>query len=562
LDAARPEQTRVCLILAPTGRDANVAAELLKRAHLEPVVCSSLGDLAEKLSDEVDLVVIADEALRSVDLAPAISWVRAQASWSDLPFIVLTHHGIDPRQENRLARIADALGNVTFLERPFHPSTFMSVVIAAAKTRQRQYQARAHFEELRLSAQRLRDWNETLEKRVAQRTAALESAHRIVLQEIEQRQITENRLRQAQKLEMIGQLTGGVAHDFNNLLMVVLGNLSLLRKRLAGNEQAEHLIEGAVESAQRGAALTQRLLAFARRQDLTLESRNLGELVKGMSDLFKSSVPPGVEFRLEVSDELPLARVDGIQVELALLNLVVNARDAMPDGGRLRVALDVVEERAGEGLNPGKYVRISVTDSGSGMDAETLARATEPFFSTKEVGKGTGLGLSMVHGLAQQLNGDLRLYSEPGRGTRAELWLPVTGRNGEARTIPAEVPESRVGLARSVILVVDDDALVLDSTVALLEDLGHEVVEAGSADEALEVIRGDRPLDLMITDFLMPKMTGSQLANEAKRWRPGLPVLLVTGYAELSTGTGIELPRLRKPFQQQELEAQLVRLLH
>ena len=244
----------MCLILAPTGRDANIAAEMLKGAGIAPVTCSNLLDLVDRLSEDVDLVVIADEALRSADLDPIVSWIRAQASWSDLPFIVLTHHSVSTRQADRLAHISNALCNVTFLERPFHPSTFTSVVIAASKMRQRQYQARAHIEDLRQSERQLLDWNEELEKRVAERTAALEGAHRIVLQEIQQRQATENRLRQAQKLEMIGQLTGGVAHDFNNLLMVVLGNLGLLRKRIPADEKTGYLIEGAMESAQSNAA--------------------------------------------------------------------------------------------------------------------------------------------------------------------------------------------------------------------------------------------------------------------------------------------------------------------
>jgi CheY-like chemotaxis protein len=253
---------------------------------------------------------------------------------------------------------------------------------------------------------------------------------------------------------------------------------------------------------------------------------------------------------------------DANQVELALLNLAVNARDAMPAGGTLTVALDATSARAGGSLPPGTYLRLAVTDDGAGMDAVTLQRAIEPFFSTKELGKGTGLGLSMIHGLAVQSNGALRLASEPGRGTRAELWLPATAARPQAA--PAAAPAAQQcpePATRLSIMVVDDDLLVAMGTVAMLDDLGHAVLEANSGPEALEILRGGQAVDLLVTDHAMPGMTGVQLAHAARALRPGLPVLLATGYADLPDGAGGELPRLAKPFQQRQLAAQIEALL-
>src|SRR5690348_13327310 len=495
--------TGVALILAPAGRDAAIAEELLRRADIRARVCADLGQLSEGLGDDAAFAVITEEALRLPGLSRVSAWVKAQESWSDLAFIVLARSGGGDHQR-WAEQIAEALGNITFLERPFHPSTFLSVAKAAIKARQRQYEARSRIVELHEGEQRLVELNRSLEERVAERTAALENAHEVVLAEIEQRQHAENLLRQAQKMETIGQLTGGIAHDFNNLLMAVLGNLGLLRKHYAGDTRAERWIDGAVEGARRGATLTQRLLAFARRQDLKLETRSLVELVRGMTDLLERSAGPGIELAFDLPDAIPDAVVDAVQVELALLNLVVNARDAMPDGGLLTIAVARGEAPEHNGLAPGDYVRLIVTDTGHGMDAQTLERAMEPFFSTKEPGKGTGLGLSMVHGLARQLRGSLRLSSEPGRGTRAELWLPVAPaaarepsapRVQVSRTSDAQHPSARI-------LVVDDDALVAHSTAALLEDLGYQIIQAESGDRALNILRSNQPVDLLITDYL------------------------------------------------------------
>jgi CheY-like chemotaxis protein/two-component sensor histidine kinase len=323
----------------------------------------------------------------------------------------------------------------------------------------------------------------------------------------------------------------------------------------------QRLIDGAMQGARRGATLTQRLLAFARRQELHIEARSLVEVVHGMNELLERSVGQQIELRIELPERVPPTLLDANQIELALLNLVVNARDAMPQGGQLTIRVDECETAESRDLEPGRYVRLSVRDTGLGMDSETLGRATEPFFSTKELGKGTGLGLSMIQGLAMQLNGALRLSSEPGKGTLAELWLPVTA--GEAAQPPARDESTHGGDAtpRATILVVDDDPLIAMSTVDMLEDLGHQVIEASSGAAALDVLRGGAKVDLLLTDYSMPKMTGLQLAAAARALRPHLPILLATGYAELPPGSDMELPRLAKPYMQETVAAEIAKLL-
>lgn len=368
----------------------------------------------------------------------------------------------------------------------------------------------------------------------------------------------ETALRQAQKLEVVGQLTGGVAHDFNNLLMAISANLDLL-KRQPLDARSARLIDSAMQGTRRGASLTQRLLAFARRQELALVPANLTELVRGVGELITKSVGPNIELRYALDEEIPAAMVDVNQIEIAVLNLVVNARDALPRGGSVTVATDRVALAGDAHLADGTYVRLAVTDDGVGMDAETLAKAAEPFFSTKGLGKGTGLGLSMVHGLALQLQGALRLCSGPDEGTRAELLLPAT--EEQARMPAPAEPVAEAPRARRAILVVDDDPLIAMSTVGLLEDLGHEVKEVHSAAEALELVEKGEIFDLVVTDFLMPKMDGGQLALALRRIHPELPILLATGYAELPAGKEIDLPRVAKPYDQKQLQREIAKLL-
>jgi PAS domain S-box-containing protein len=373
---------------------------------------------------------------------------------------------------------------------------------------------------------------------------------------IAEREQAQEALRQSQKLEAMGQLTGGVAHDFNNLLSPIIGGLDLLQRRGVGDERTQRTIAGALASAERAKTLVQRLLAFARRQPLQPTSVDLRALVAGMADLVASTSGPRVMVAVNLPPELPPVRADPNQLEMAILNLSVNARDAMPDGGTLTIlAAEEAHEAPGGRLKlkPGRYVRLSVSDTGVGMDEPTLARAIEPFFSTKGIGKGTGLGLSMVHGLAAQLGGALDLRSRAGLGTTIELYLPVA-EDSVAERGPAS--EADISPGTGTALLVDDEDLVRASTADMLTDLGYAVVEAVSAEEALQLISRGTRVDLVVTDHLMPGMTGTDLARAIEERRPGLPVLIISGYAE-AEGIAPHLPRLTKPFRQADLAAAL-----
>ncbi|KQV37679.1 MULTISPECIES: PAS domain-containing sensor histidine kinase [unclassified Rhizobium] len=380
-----------------------------------------------------------------------------------------------------------------------------------------------------------------------------------ITRDISEKRAAQEAIFQSQKMEAVGQLTGGLAHDFNNLLTAILGSLEIAKKRAVRPDVAD-LIENAIQGAQRGATLTQRLLAFSRRQELQLGSVDVGNLVRGMAELMRRTIGPEVVITTQFPSELPPVRTDANQLESALLNLVVNARDAMPDGGEIVIAAErrSIEAAKAGLLLAGNYLCLSVRDEGEGMDAETLANATTPFFTTKGVGKGTGLGLPMVHGLMAQSGGQLILKSALGEGTTAELWLPVTIDVAATPVSAEEVPFDPAPSAMMV-LVVDDDSLVLMNTVLLLEDLGMETIQASSGEEALEILGTGQLPDVVITDHAMPKMTGARLCEEIHARFPTLPVVLATGYAELPEGTAEigGVVRLTKPFSQKQLSRAL-----
>ncbi|TWC52064.1 hypothetical protein FBY04_11590 [Pseudomonas sp. SJZ080] len=357
---------------------------------------------------------------------------------------------------------------------------------------------------------------------------------------------------QAQKMQAIGQLSGGIAHDFNNLLTVILGNLEIVRKRVGEDPKITRLLDNAAQGALRGVSLTQRMLAFARRQELKTEPVEIPKLVEGITGLLRSSLGPSVVLETRFPQEIEPVVADVNQLELAVLNLVTNARDAMPHGGKILISAKSEEAWDHPSLAPrsGRFVCLSVSDSGEGMDDATLASAMDPFFTTKGVGKGTGLGLSMVHGFIEQLGGRFILKSQKDKGTTAELWIPVST-NGLA-TKPAR-EEAAPPVPRLCVLVVDDDSLVLTSTCLLLEDLGHRVISAVSGAEALTVFDSEQAIDLVITDMAMPQMDGAQLAQAIRNVKPDLPIILATGYAERLEGFATRLPRLSKPFTQLNL---------
>jgi CheY-like chemotaxis protein/two-component sensor histidine kinase len=344
--------------------------------------------------------------------------------------------------------------------------------------------------------------------------------------------------------------------------MAVLGNLDLLRKHLADDPKARRLIDGAIQGAERGATLTKRMLAFARRQELKPETVDVPSLVDSMVEMLSRSLGPWIQIATDFELDLPPTRVDPNQLELALLNLALNARDAMPLGGNLTISAHRERVAAGDvpGLEPGDYVCIAERDTGHGMDEITLKRATEPFFTTKGAGRGTGLGLSMVDGLVAQSGGAMRITSQTGLGTTVELWLPVSEVTEAARPRPATAPRLRA--VRSCrVLVVDDDPIVLSGTVAMLEDLGHATCEATSAEQALGVLETEEKIDLVITDQAMPGMTGTELAERIRRSWPELPVVIATGYADLLGEGELGLPRLSKPYRQQELAETVARMV-
>ena len=361
-------------------------------------------------------------------------------------------------------------------------------------------------------------------------------------------------LLQSQKMDAIGQLTGGIAHDFNNLLTAILGSLELVRKRPGIDGRAALLIDNAMQAARRGANLTQRMLAFARRQDLKPELVEIPVLVNGMMDLLERTLGSATSIVSRFPADMGAVRVDPTQLEMAVLNLAVNARDAMPDGGPITISAEekTLAEGNAIGLQAGRYTVMSVADRGEGMDADTLKRATEPFFTTKGIGKGTGLGLAMVHGLAEQSGGRFVLASSVGEGTSATLWLPVDNSGAPAAANAEDNPAVTDDAVSLAILAVDDDALVLVYTAAMLEEAGHRVTTAYSGADALKEIEKGT-FDLVVTDHLMPGMTGAELVEKVRQRWPALRVLVATGYAELSSDLMRGVRRVAKPFTQRQL---------
>jgi PAS domain S-box-containing protein len=357
----------------------------------------------------------------------------------------------------------------------------------------------------------------------------------------------------AQKMEAIGQLTGGVAHDFNNLLMAILGSLELVRKRLPIDPKITPLIDNAVLAGKRGASLTQRMLMFARRQPLTPEPTDLVMLLNGMRELFQRSIGPDIRIEMRFPIALPLVRVDPNQLESAVLNLCLNARDAMPDGGLITISGEVAQHEQ----MTSQCVVLSVRDNGTGMDDDTLARASEPFFTTKGVGKGTGLGLAMVKGFVEQSGGRILIRSEIGKGTTVELWLPIA--ESASQRVQAEREEEEpINIEPLVVLAVDDDPLVLMNARAMLEDLGHTVITATSGAEAIEVLDRVARVDLLITDQAMPNMTGLQLAAIVQEKWPDVPIIIATGYDEMPSSARGRFEKLKKPYFQNDLNKAVI----
>jgi signal transduction histidine kinase/DNA-binding response OmpR family regulator len=644
---------------------------ILQEAGFPALITHDLAGLCKELISGAGLAIVADEALRGADLNPLLSLLANQPAWSDVPIVLLTHHG-GPEQ-NPSARLGKMLGNVTFLERPFHPATLVSLVTTAVRGRRRQYEARSRMEDLAESEQRLQhalkagrlgswqleaefleldcsdiskvhfgrnehtpftysEWLESVfpedqprmqsalqhsldtgddfiiefrnvwadgslhwvdvrarairarngrvsllagvtsditERKLAE--TQLRRLNETLEQQVEERtsQLRHNEevLRQSQKMEAVGQLTGGIAHDFNNMLTGIIGSLELLRRRLARGktEDLDGLIDLGVTSANRAAALTHRLLAFSRRQSLDSKPVEMNELVHSMGELLHRSVNESIRLDMCLEPELWTAEADPNQLESALLNLVLNARDAMPNGGMLMIEtfnrnLDRTFTNAYENLLPGDYVVLSVTDTGSGMPENVISRAFDPFFTTKPIGQGTGLGLSMIYGFTKQSHGHVAIESQVGHGTTVQLFLPrFHGDKQEDETdAHSQEVEARAG---DTILIVEDDPAVRALVSQVLGELGYTWLEAADAVGAVPILESTQRIDLMISDVGLPGMNGRQLADIGRQMRPDLKVLFITGYAENAgvragfLDTGMQM--ITKPFAFDQLTAKV-----
>ncbi|MCU1759876.1 response regulator [Pseudomonas sp. 14P_8.1_Bac3] len=510
------------IILAPLGRDSQIALMMLHEAGYDGVITKDLIGLCAELEQGAGLLLISSEALLGADVEPLFGLIEQQPAWSDLPIVLMTYHG-GPEQ-NPASRFGPQLGNVTFLERPFHPVTLISLVTTALRGRRRQYEARDRLIDLSQSELRLQTTLETLEQQVEERTAELRH--------------NEEALRQSQKMEAVGQLTGGIAHDFNNMLTGIIGSLELLRRRLARGrtEDLDSLIDLGVTSANRAAGLTHRLLAFSRRQSLDSKPVEMNTLVVSMGELLQRSINESIQLDMQLNPQLWVAEADPNQLESALLNLVINARDAMPGGGKLVVRTgnqylgsDFTE--AHSNLEPGDYVVLSVTDTGCGMPQSTINRAFDPFFTTKPIGQGTGLGLSMIYGFSKQSRGHVAIDSEVGKGTTVSLYLPRF--SGDLpQDGPSDMQHPLFAQKGETVLIVEDDPAVRVLVSTVLSDLGYAFVEAGDADSAVPILDSGQRIDLMISDVGLPGMNGRQLAEIGRQYRPDLKVLFITGYAE------------------------------
>ncbi len=540
------------LVLAPTGRDAPTATALLRKIGIEAEACADLTELRVGLGAGAGVAVIAAEAFQREPVEPLVGWVRQQPAWSDLPFIVLTGAGGPASDPMRPPPLLQTLRNVSLLERPLRSVTLVSAVRAALRARRRQYEARTYLLEREQAAC-------ALEEVVAERTRALEAANRRLVAEIAEREQMQAALQQAQKMEAVGQLTGGVAHDFNNLLAAVLGNLELAMAKVT-DEAALRLLGKAERAALRGAKLTRQLLAFSRVQHLDPQTVDLNALVASMGELLVRTIGSTVRVKMALEPQLWPATADPSQVELVLLNLALNGRDAMRGGGRLTIATGNVAaddpERPQE-LAPRDYIRVSVGDTGTGMSEEVQAKAFEPFFTTKDVGEGTGLGLSQVYGIVRQSGGTVTISSELGHGTTAAIYLPRAAGTAVSDRPPAAANSPRPRHQGAAILVVDDDPDVRALVAAELESLGYAVTAADSGRQALKILADGAQPDLLLVDYAMPELTGIEVARRVRIMRPGLRALFMTGFAKADElERSADLARiLRKPFTRFALEA-------
>lgn len=541
------------LIHAPRGRDAVVVKGVIDAAHVVEI-CAGPQALLHCLKEGSAVAIVTEESLPD-PCGPGgtfgeslASWLADQPPWSDFPFIVLATRQPGRRAASAVASLNN-LGNVILLERPLNAETLSSAAGAAVRARTRQYATRQHLREIGRTRSEMERLNGELEVRILERTRELASANDRLMKEIAEREKAQAALTQGQKMEAIGRLTGGIAHDFNNLLHVVNMNLELI-SLYAKEEKVKPVVDRAKSAAKRGSKLTNQLLSFARSQSLLPKLTHVNTLLVGMKDLLEISAGPGVTVELELCEQRAAVIVDPSQLEMAVLNLAVNSRDAMGEGGVLKISTCTQVKTKDEGqLRQGDYVVVSVSDTGKGIPEVLLSKVFDPFFTTKPIGSGTGLGLSQVYGFARQSGGLAFIRSEPGQGTTVEMYFPAAPANAQAGSEPPAPPEMPLCIKSRRILVVEDDPDVRKVIVECLGLIGYSVAEAANGTEGLEAVVRFKP-DLLVVDYAMPDMTGAEVISKAREMVAGLPAILATGYADMAAVERLagKPAILRKPF--------------
>ncbi len=542
------------LVLAPIGRDAATVADVLARSDIPSRICTSVMSLVDALQAGAGTAFIAEEALFGEQSGDLARWVATQQPWSDFPFVVLTSRHDQPKVREWRRRQMTQLGNVSLLERPVQPITLVSLVQTALRARRRQLEIRLLLEEQKHVAERL-EWL------VDERTVQLQAVNAHLRAEMEERAKMEETLRHAQKMDALGKLTGGVAHDFNNLLMVITAGLDML-EHAGDRDRRDRIVTGMRQAAQRGASLTRQLLSFSRNHSLKPETIDLPRLITEMRDLLHRSLRGDIEVKVEMDLDIWPVYADPGELEIAVLNLCVNARDAMENGGVITISA-ANEAPGAKGLPQGS-VRLTVSDTGTGMTPEVKARVFDPFFTTKEVGKGSGLGLAQVYGFARQSGGDVEIESQLGVGTSVSLHLPRADSATKADAKSDEAHADAGALGNGSVLLVEDDAEVASMITDLLVGLGFEVIHATSGASALGALANDRVIDLVLSDIMMPGgMNGIELAQRIRARRPSVPILLSSGYSDAfkSEAEKMGIAILVKPYRAQDLRQAIERVM-
>ena len=527
------------LVLAPRGRDAQVIEHVLAREGKCCSICADFKELVQQLDLPTGAAFIVEEALYGIDMAPLVDKLAQQPSWSDFPFIVLLSQSIGKEGSDARSQFKN-LGNVILLERPFSAETLRSAAASALRARRRQYQARSDLQE-RMNL------NATLESRISERTAELAQANDRLMQEMAERERAQIALVQTQKMEALGHLTSGISHDFNNLLSIIQGNADLV-ELLASEERIKRMANSIRKAAQQGAKLTGQLLAFSRGQPLDLKAFDLNKALEGVKELLTASLGSAIQIYLDFEPGISLVKADLNQIELAVLNLAINAKDAMRGAGTVTIKTETRSASA-DSQSGCDYAVISVLDTGEGINPEIIAKVFDPFFTTKPLGKGTGLGLSQVYGIAQQSGGTAKIKSQVGVGTTVEIWLPFAESQKNDEPAPRGDASAVADGKRARILIIEDEPRVRQFMVECLEILGYQVMQAEHGEAGLEKIKAER-FDLLIADFLMPGMSGAEVVKQAQKIYPDLPALIATGYADMQAIEEVIDTKmvLRKPF--------------